>query len=222
METAGIPDSDPARHTKERILDAAEQLFADHGFAATSLRMVTGEAGANLAAVNYHFGSKEQLIDAALARRIEPLTEERLKLLDRIEAEAGGGAIPVEEVVQAFVGPALRLCGGPGTTVVRMLGNATTQPMVRERVIGQFEETIQRFGEALSRALPELDAPEIHWRFLFMVGTMSHTMSLADVVKRLSDGACDPSDVDGTLARLVGFISAGMRSPHPATRGGES
>ena len=222
MANPGLPDADPARDTKERILDAAELLFVDHGFAATSLRMVTGDAGANLAAVNYHFGSKEQLIDAVLARRIEPITRERLELLDRVESRPEGESLPVEEVVQAFVGPALRLCGGPGTTVVRLLGNATTQPMVRERVFRQFEETVRRFVAALSRALPDLDHAEILWRFLFMVGTMSHTMSLSDVVSRFSDGACDPTDVEGTLSRLVDFISAGLRSPQPASRGGLS
>ena len=94
--------------TAERILDAAEELFADLGFDATSTRAITTRAGVNLAAVNYHYGSKDALIEAVFARRLVPLNRERLELLDRVEARAGAGGPAVESIVEAFVRPPMR------------------------------------------------------------------------------------------------------------------
>src|SRR5690349_7711707 len=95
--------------TKTRILDAAEQLFMEHGFEATSLRSLTAAAGVNLAAVNYHFGSKEELFQAVLTRRLDPMNQERIELLERVEREAGGKPSTVEKILFAMLIPALRL-----------------------------------------------------------------------------------------------------------------
>src|SRR6478736_9839979 len=95
--------------TKERILDAAETLFMEHGFEATSLRAITTAAGVNLAAVNYHFGSKEELFQAVLTRRLDPMNQERIELLGRIEREAGGRALSCEKILFAMLIPALKL-----------------------------------------------------------------------------------------------------------------
>src|SRR5580765_8036270 len=95
--------------TKTRILDAAEQLFMEHGFEATSLRSLTTAAGVNLAAVHYHFGSKEELFQAVLTRRLDPMNVERIKLLERIEVEAPGRAPSCEKILFAMLIPALRL-----------------------------------------------------------------------------------------------------------------
>src|SRR5437867_6100600 len=94
--------------SKERILDVAERLFAERGFAATSLRNITAEAAVNLAAVHYHFGSKDELIEAVFARRLGPLNRERLRLLEACRAAAGGGSPSVEELLEALIAPALR------------------------------------------------------------------------------------------------------------------
>src|SRR5947208_16884641 len=72
-----------AAATKERILDSAESLFMEHGFEATSLRSITAAAAVNLAAVNYHFGSKEELFQAVLTRRLDPMNHARLSFLKR-------------------------------------------------------------------------------------------------------------------------------------------
>src|ERR1700682_6647964 len=85
--------------TKARILDAAEALFMEHGFEATSLRTITAAAGANLAAVNYHFGTKEELFEAVLARRLDPMNQERIDLLDKVEREAGGKPASCEKIL---------------------------------------------------------------------------------------------------------------------------
>jgi len=91
--------------TKERILDAAERLFADHGFPATSMRDITQEAGVNLAAVNYHFGSKEALMIAVLDRSTAPVNRARLEQLDALEAAAGDAPVETEQIVRAFLTP---------------------------------------------------------------------------------------------------------------------
>ena len=99
MAAQGTPPDDSAISSPERILSAAEKLFADNGFSAVSLRKVTSAAGVNLAAVSYHFGSKDGLIEAVLRRNIEPINEERLRLLDLYESEKSGAMEPGDSVV---------------------------------------------------------------------------------------------------------------------------
>src|SRR3954453_20324524 len=89
--------------TKTRILDAAERLFVEHGFEATSLRSLTSAAGVNLAAVNYHFGSKEELFQAVLTRRLDPMNQERIDLLAKVEREGGGKALSCEKILFAML-----------------------------------------------------------------------------------------------------------------------
>src|ERR1700759_2621646 len=103
--------------TKTRILDAAEAQFMEHGFEATSMRGLTSAAGVNLAAVNYHFGGKEELFQAVLTRRLDPMNQERIDLLEKLEREPGGRAPSCEKILFAMLIPALRLarderCGG--------------------------------------------------------------------------------------------------------------
>src|SRR3954471_10629137 len=95
--------------TKTRILDAAERLFVEHGFEATSLRQLTSAAGVNLAAVNYHFGSKEELFQSVLTRRLDPMNQERIELLEKLERESGGKPVGVEKILSSMLIPALRL-----------------------------------------------------------------------------------------------------------------
>jgi AcrR family transcriptional regulator len=211
------------RDTRERILDAAERLFARQGFDASSMRTITADAGVNVAAVHYHFGSKEALIEEVFHRRLGPLNDERLQRLDALEGQ--DGAVPsLEQLVEAFVGPALRVygkpeCGGPVFT--RLLGHALGQPHgpVRELFTHQFQEVFGRFTSALQDALPELPRTEIVWRFLFMVGAMAHTMALSGDIARMSGD--DPLDIDGTIRRLVPFLCAGLRAPLPAAVRGD-
>ena len=209
--------------TKERILDAAETLFAEKGFAGTSLRTITRAAGVNLAAVNYHFGSKEALIDAVYARRLEPLNRERLARLDACEAETGEAAPPLERILEAFVGPPLRLRRNPagGQHCMRLLGRLYTEPDERLRafIFEQFAEIKRRFGAAFQRALPHLPAAELFWRMHFVIGALAQTMADPQRLEVLSGGLCDPHDVEGTLDRLIPFLAAGLRAAAPAPEG---
>ena len=214
------------RDTKERILDAAEILFAEKGFAATSLRNITTAAGANLAAVNYHFGSKDTLIESVFSRRLEPLNRERLALLDEIERQADDDRL-VERIVEAFIGPPLRMSHDPrrgGVVFMRLLGHAMNQPKrkIRKLLFGQFREVAQRFGAALQSARPELPAAEVLWRLIFMAGSMAHTMALSDEIGEMSNGVCDPTDVETTIQRLVPFLSAAIRTSEPSLSQGAS
>jgi AcrR family transcriptional regulator len=212
------PSGDPdGRDTKERILDAAEALFASSGFSGASLRSITTEAGANLAAVNYHFGSKDDLIQAVFARRLTPLNQERLRLLDSLEAEAGDGSPELEDIVRAFLTPALRLAGASPTrrVVMGLLGQAMSQPdeKIRGLFVAQFSEVGRRFQSVLARAVPALPAEEIFWRLMFMIGAMVHSMTLSQNLEEFSGGLCSSSDVRSIVDHLVPFVTAGMLAP---------
>ena len=222
LATGPTGDED-GRDTKEKILDAAEKLFAASGFDGTSLRSITAEAGANLAAVNYHFGSKDDLIQAVFARRLTPLNSERLRLLDALEAEAGEKAPDLEAIIRAFLTPALRLAGAsPARRVVMgLLGQAMSQPdeRIRRLFITQFTEVGSRFQAALARAVPSLPPEEIFWRLMFMIGAMVHSMTLSQNLEEFSGGLCRSSDVRSIVDHLVPFVKAGMQAP--AASGGD-
>ncbi len=211
------------RSTKERILDAAEALFAERGFAGASLRLVTAEAGVNLAAVNYHFGSKEALIRAVFERRLGPLNRERLALLDRAERAAGDAPPPLERVVEAFIGPAVRMCGDPrGATFMRLVGYTYSQlnEPIGRMFYEQFREVAERFHVALTRVLPRLGPDEVLWRLVFMVGAMAHTMAISERLPTISEGRLDASDVNALITRLTPFVVAGLAAPAPALQAG--
>jgi AcrR family transcriptional regulator len=213
--------------TKKRILDAAERLFADQGFDATSLRSITAQASVNLAAVNYHFGSKEGLIRAVLSRRIEPLNSERLRLLDALEQGSPSRAEDVEEILRCFFGPALAMWANRRSGAARfmqMFGRTFTEPgpRLKELIAQQFAEVARRFGDALGRALPDLPREELAWRMHFMVGAMAHTVSNQRSVAMFCGGAVPGADGEELLGRLVRFAAAGLRAPAHARAAGGS
>jgi AcrR family transcriptional regulator len=212
------------RPTRDRILDAAERLFAEHGFANTSLRMITAEAGANLAAVNYYFQSKDILIQEVFARRLGPLNEKRLQMLDACEREAGDGPLPLAGVLRAFVDPPIRMTlSDPevGASAGRLLGRMYMQPggLFGQVFQAQFGRIKQRFMAAMRRALPEVAEEEMLWRIHFMIGSLAHTLAGREHLAFLSDGRCGVTDADTLIARLVTFLEAGLRAP-AAHRGG--
>src|SRR5579863_8050453 len=204
--------------TKDRILDAAERLFARDGIEATSLRTITAEAGVNLAAVNYHFQTKDALIYAVIARRLEPMNARRLALLDACELAAGDGPLSLHQVVDAFLRPVIEMYGGHAKEFTPMMGRLYTEPGdFMEKLYKQhFEPVAMRFIRAYQRALPDLPKAELLWRLHFSIGAMTHTMGAAKLLQTVSQGECDPSDVEGTLERLEAFMMAGLTAPVPA------
>ena len=174
--------------TKDKILDAAESLFMEHGFEATSLRAITAAAGVNLAAVNYHFGSKEELFQAVLTRRLDPMNQERVDLLSRLEHDAGPAALPCERILSAMFVPALRLARDPergGKDFLRLLGRAYADPapFIRRFLADQYATMIARFKAAFGRALPDLPAKELSWRLHFIMGALSYTLAGTDALR---------------------------------------
>ncbi len=201
--------------TKTSLLDAAERLFAEHGIAGASLRAITREAAANLAAVHYHFGSKEGLVRAVFGRRLEPLNRERLERLAACDPAAGMAA--VEPIVEAFVAPPLRMIGNQpgGRAFAQLLSRALLEPAAgsRQLVLEQFEEVIERFTDALGRALPELSREEILWRFHFMVGSLAFTAGLGFLVERRTGVPAASADPEPVITRLVTFLTGGLQQP---------
>lgn len=210
--------------TRLAILRAAERLFAERGFAGASLRGIVAEAGVNLAAVNYHFGSKEGLIRAVFAWRLEPLNRERLRLLDGCEAGGGGGTL--EGILEALIRPALHLSRDErhgGVVFMRLLGRTMSEGEGerREMLDGHLAETVQRFTRALQRVLPWLPAEDFYWRLHFTVGAMASAMYDRERPLVHSGGRCDPTDVEGLIRHLVAFSAGGLRA-RVVSRSGEA
>ena len=209
----------PPHETRTRILDAAEELFMQHGFEGTSMRSLTAKAGANLAAVNYHFGSKNALIEAVFRRRLDPMNSARIAELERLEKEAGGRALPPEAIIRAFIGASLRMIEDTksgGRNFTRLLGRTYTDPQKPIRaLIGQlYAPTMERFKAAFERALPQMPRDELVWRMHFMFGTLAYTLAATDTVQLIA--GCKPEDRhDARLleSRLAAFLLAGLRAP---------
>ena len=205
--------------TKEKILDAAESLFMEHGFEATGLRQITTEAGVNLAAVNYHFGSKEELFQAVLTRRLDPMNQERVALLDRLESAAGDQPLTCEEIIGAMIIPALTLARDQargGKNFLRLTGRAYADPapFIRQFLSHQYAPMIARFKAAFGRTLPHLPARELSWRLHFLMGALSYTLAGTDVLKLISELNPVATDNDELLLRRLGpFLVAGLQAP---------
>jgi AcrR family transcriptional regulator len=193
--------------TKTRILDAAEKLFGKSGFDATSLRDITHEADVNLAAVNYHFQSKESLIDAVIARRIEPVNRKRLEML-----ESAGPNPNLEQILIAFLAPVLNQdLSGAFELMARIL--ATPDLFVIRLFKNHLAALAERFAEAIGKALPELTRAQIMWRLHFTGGAMAHVLARSHLLPELMPGFPEPPDRQVILARLVTFSAAGFRAP---------
>ena len=205
--------------TKSKILDAAEELFMEYGFEATSLRLITTAAGVNLAAVNYHFGSKEELFQAVLTRRLDPMNQHRMQLLLAYEIAASGKPLTCEKILAAMFIPALKLARDHeqgGKNFLRLLGRAYADPapFIREFLSNQYREMIARFRTAFSSALPHIPREELSWRLHFVMGALSYTLAGADMLKIISQ--LHPKEVTNDevlLKRLAPFLAAGLRSP---------
>jgi AcrR family transcriptional regulator len=207
--------------TKQRILDTAESLFMEHGFEATSLRSITAAASVNLAAVNYHFGSKEELFQSVLTRRLDPMNHARLALLTRLEKAAAPHPLSCEKILTALFVPALELARDPargGKNFLRLLGRAYADPapFIRQFLSSQYAQMITRFKAAFARALPELPRKELSWRLHFIMGALSYTLAGTDALKLIAE--LNPHETDNDeilLRRLAPFLLAGLKAPLP-------
>ncbi len=201
-----------AADTREKLLDAAERCFAAKGYQATSLRELTRQAGANLAAVHYHFGSKEDLALAVFRRRLGPVNRRRLELLDASEAR---GDPSLREVLDAFLRPAVEFVTAQGPGIARLLGRIhyESPPELRQRILVEFDEVVQRFLAALQRCVPGLPRGEVLLRAHFMVGCLLHAVMHLEEMQRMG-ASCDcQQDPEGFLQGLRAFVEAGFLAP---------
>lgn len=209
MSTATASLSD----TKDRILNAAEKLFADRGFDATSLRMITAAANVNLAAVNYHFQSKEALLHAVYARRAGPVNARRLELLSACEASSSPPE--VESLLDALIRPLFEV-GESKECIPRLMVrlfyldvNETSRAVFQTH----FLTVLQRFRAAFARALPHLKEDELFLRLQFVIGALAHTMAGGQNLRVLGLLNMEPARSQATLRQLIQFTAAGLKAP---------
>jgi len=205
--------------TKERILDAAERLFARQGFHATSLRAITGEAEVNLAAVNYHFGSKEALLDAVFERRLTPLNHLRLDGLQKVmeEAIASGGPPQVESLLRAFLEPTMRLlcpeAGGGHFVLLVGYGLVDPEGPVGKAFLARMKPILSLLYESLCEALPNLPKEEVFRRLQFVLGTFAHTLRWCGRTANPQPATSPPPDSTVLGESVIRFATAGMEAP---------
>lgn len=197
-----------ADHTRTAILSAAERLYAARGFADVTMRDIVAEAGVNLAAVNYHFGSKDELIAELFVSRGLVTNRERLNELKAAE-EAGSGRAELAAIFTALVGPTLRGCLGPEkqrSDAARFMIRASIEAVPPIRKIKNREvDHLRRFAAAMRRTLPDHDDAHIYWSIHFALAMAHQTIRDSERLAKMSEGACDLNDVAGIVARIVGI-----------------
>ncbi|MEM0895622.1 MAG: TetR/AcrR family transcriptional regulator [Verrucomicrobiota bacterium] len=203
--------------TKDCILAVAERLFAQRGFDAVSLRQLTDEAGVNLAAVNYHFGSKDGLILAVLNQRIQPLNVERVQLLKEAVETAGENPIEPSAIIRCYIRPVLHAAAETTDSDValakllaRLLGDQSEH--MQKMVIDQFPEVAEIYVRETCRSVPGLDPTRALMRLLFVEGSMIHSLLYLDRLHLLAEGFAAP-DVADLEARIVHFAAPGLSAP---------
>lgn len=207
------------KDTKQRILDAAEQLFAGNGYHCTSLRAITKKAKANVASVNYYFGSKEALITAVIERRLLPLNAIRLKRLQEVhEAAAKKGARPeTRALLNAFIDPTLhfRESSDGSKSFVALVGRIITEPddTVRSIFLRLIKPVFKVLFEMTSESLPHIPISVLRWRIQFMIGALSHTMYVAGKTPFSADHEGKSPDAASLVNMLLPFVTAGMEAP---------
>lgn len=216
LDADGESGGNDSRHeTRQALLDAAEELFAEHGIDGASLRSITRRAGANVAAIHYYFGSKEGLVQEVFTRRLAPLSEERLARLDACGAP---GEQTLECILRAFVEPFVelgwRMDRGSSARHLsgRLMAQVLSEPgdFLRDTLARELRETFDRFGLALAQALPHLGREELVARLGFAIGCLVHSIAGIRLFQEESQALEDSGEV---VDRLITFLAAGFRAP---------
>ena len=198
--------------TKDRILGAAEELFAQYGFAGTSLRQVTSRADVNIAAVNYHFGSKENLVNEVFRRRMDEMSALRLSRLKTAMDQHPG---ELEPVLAAFVEPALAMAQDRhgGGAFIRVIARAYAEKndSLRKFLSDQYGHVLRDFGKAIATCVPGLSKEELYWRLDFLSGALTYAMADFGLIKRPS-GVTEAKHRERAAQELIRFASAGLRT----------
>lgn len=219
-------DTQPGAQTREKILDAANKLFAERGVEGVSLRELTVKAGVNIAAVHYHFGSKDGILPELFARSSKPIIKWRLDLLEKVRRHPDGRPY-LEDVLEAFLRPALQSGRRQNASFVHLRARlALERDEAKRRVLSRtFDGSSRKFLAAIAEALPGIPPGELYWRFHFLMGAMFYSMADSGRIQSLSGGTCDPGETEEALARLVAVFAkvfsdaAPAPRPAPSTRG---
>ena len=202
--------------TPDRILDVAETMFAENGYHAVSLRSITRACGVNIAAIHYHFGAKEVLLEQIFAKRSAVINNERFRLLEA--CRKGPGRPPVlEQILEAYLRPSFALPNGDeGARRFMQLRAVLAQEQAdlsKNLIAKYFNHVSGTFIGALMKELGHLTARDLFWRFHFLLGAQYYTLASSGRIQVLSEGLCDPSDVETALSELIAFTAAGFRAP---------
>jgi AcrR family transcriptional regulator len=196
----------PSDQTRSAILAAAERLYAERGFADVTLRDIVAAADVNLAAVNYHFGSKDELIAELFVTRSIATNRERLNEL-KLAEQAGNGRAEIAAILCALVGPPLRGCLGRNrdqSPAARFMVRASIESVTPIRRIKNREvDHLRKFAAALHRALPGVKEADLYWGLHFALAMAHQTIRDSERLSKLSEGACDLDDVQGIIERIV-------------------
>jgi AcrR family transcriptional regulator len=198
--------------TKQKLLDTAERLIGEKGYAATSLRHIISEAGVNLASIHYHFGSKEELLDEMILRKAGPVNSERIARLDRLESESGGAPVPVRDILAAFLEP-MAETADRNPSFVAVMGRLISEGLLPAIVERHFQSVTGRIVKALHRALPQLSDAEFAARVQFMSGAMAQTMCGPRHFPGLN---VEETGYRARIDRLVTFLTGGFEAPATA------
>lgn len=206
------PSVNATPSTRDRILGAAETLFARRGFDGASLRQLTSAAGVNLAAVNYHFGSKEKLVEEVFRRRLDAPNGDRMVALAKL-----GGKHPatLEEVLAAYIRPALELSHeGNGALFMRVLARAFAEhdDTLRRFLSGNYGHVMRQLTAEFARLLPHLSKPELYRRIDLVTGALTHAMSGFGMIQR-KDHVSEQAHCEETVQHLIRFAAAGLSHP---------
>lgn len=209
-------DSGSKNSTKERILDAAETLFSEHGFAETSMRDITKVAEVNLASINYHFGSKEELINAVFMRCVQPLAEALRENLEHMKDNITDESL--DQSLRALVTAGLnssRAMKGGGGIFIRLLSRAYADPeaSIRNYLVKQHENVLTAYVHMLAQVLPDVTPEEIYWRAYYMLGSLMFVMSSEATLRNIArkEYGFQTSD-EQVVTYLVKFLAAGFRA----------
>jgi len=202
--------------TRERILNAAEELFAQHGFDGVTVRQIMRKAGADVALAYYHFKSKRDLFDAVLLRHAEVLNDLRLKALEEVEARHTDDLPSVEEIIAAFTNPLLQLLVEDHEKwkhYFALIAQINNSPEWGGELMTRFfDPLVKRFLEALRRAKPEWSEAEIYWSYHFLSGALTLTFAETGRIDNLSGGLCRSTDMEAISERMPRFVAAGFRA----------
>jgi AcrR family transcriptional regulator len=202
--------------TRERILDAAEELFAQRGFEGVSVRQIMTMAEADVSLAYYHFKSKRDLFDQVMLRKVEYLNEIRLKALEEVEMRHPDDEPTVEEIIGAFTKPLLQLPADDHdewSHYYQLIAQINNSPeMGGELMSRYFDPLVERFIDALNKALPDTDPADLYWSYHFLSGALTLTFAETGRIDNLSGGVCSSTDVASVIDRMPAFVAAGFHA----------